>query len=174
MTTLVVFRTERLSIRRWRPEDEPGVRTLYSDPRVVPFIDDGQAITAEEASAWMRVTQANYAKRGYGMFAVELRQTGDLVGFGGFVHPGDQLEPEVKYAFLPEAWGKGLATEFVRGLLSYGWNDLGLKESIATVAPKNAASLKVLSKCGFTHRGTRTEDDGSLTAVLGVDLRAGQ
>ena len=64
----------------------------------------------------MEVTFSNYEKRGYGMFAIEDGKTSNTVGFGGLVHPGNQNQADVKYAFLPEVWGRGIATEFVQGL----------------------------------------------------------
>ena len=47
----------------------------------------------------------NYAKRGYGMFALEEKATGRVVGYCGIVHPGGQPEPEVKYALRRSHWG---------------------------------------------------------------------
>lgn len=162
----LVFETTRLLVRCWRDDDLAQVNALYSDPDVARFIEDGQPISREEAVAWMSVTQSNYDTRGYGMFAIEEHRSGDLVGFGGLVHPGGQPEAEVKYAFWPTVWGQGLATEFVRGAIGFAWAELGLKRVIATVHPDNHGSMRVLKKCGFAEFETRTEADGSFTAVL--------
>lgn len=93
---------------------------LYSIDKVVRWVDDGEALSASEAARWMEVTFSNYEKRGYGMFAIEDGKTAKTIGFGGLVHPGNQDDAEVKYAFLPEAWGHGFATEFVQGLAKMG------------------------------------------------------
>lgn len=161
-----VFETQRLSVRRWHDDDLPQVKALYSDPDVARFIEDGQPISRDEAVAWMSVTQSNYDKRGYGMFAIEERRTGKLIGFGGLVHPGGQPDGEVKYAFWPTVWAQGFATEFVQGALGFAWVRLGLERVVATVHPDNQASLRVLKKCGFAEFETRAEADGSFTAVL--------
>lgn len=165
-----VFRTARLSVRRWRPTDEPDLLSLYSIERVVRWVDDGQALSPAEASRWMDVTFSNYQKRGYGMFVVEEYSGAKTIGFGGLVHPGGQSEAEVKYAFLPNVWGHGFATEFLQGLLRWAKSAGRLSHVIATVAPKNLASQRVLLKSGFRHSDGRIESDGSRTEVFEVHL----
>jgi RimJ/RimL family protein N-acetyltransferase len=166
-----VFTTDRLAVRRWVDSDEPHVLDLYGQSAVVRWVDDGQPLTAAEAEHWMAVTFGNYARRGYGMFAIEDRNSSTIIGFGGIVHPNDQTEPEIKYAFQPDVWGAGLATEFVRGLVEYGQTSLGLQNFIATVAAENSASIRVLEKAGLQRTGIREEDDGSKTVVLELDER---
>jgi len=136
----------------------------------VRWIDDGQALSASEAARWMQVTFSNYGKRGYGMFAIEEARSAKLIGFGGLVHPGGQVDAEVKYAFLPEVWGRGLATEFVQGLIDWAKSAHGLPRVIATVAPENLASQRVLLKSGFRQSEARIESDGSRTEVFEVHL----
>ncbi len=161
-----VFVTDRLLVRRWVPSDQAKVYQLYCHPDVVRWVDDGNPITETEAQSWMHVTQANYEKRGYGMFAIDARDTGETLGFGGLVHPANQPDPEVKYALQRAVWGKGLATEFVTGLLQYARHVHGIGRVLATVAAENTASQNVLSKAGFTIEMRRTEDDGRQTDVF--------
>lgn len=163
-----VFRTDRLVVRRWREADEHDILALYSMKSVVRWIDDGQSLSASDAARWIRVTRDNYQKRGYGMFAIERLDRSKTIGFGGLVHPGNQSTAEVKYALLPDVWGKGYATEFVRGLLRYGNCAQRLARIVATVAEQNAASKRVLIKSGFHQSGTRTENDGSRTEIYEV------
>ena len=113
---------------------------------------------------------SNYEKRGYGMFAIEERRSAKTIGFGGLVHPNGQVHAEVKYAFLPEVWGHGIATEFVQDLLKWAKSAHGLTHAIATVATENLASQRVLVKSGFRLSEARTESDGSRTEVFEVHL----
>lgn len=130
------------------------------------WVGDGTPLTSSEAERWLEVTSENYAKRGYGMFALEDAGFGEIVGFIGIAHPGGQTEPEVKYALAREHWGKGLATEAVRGIAEYGGSAHGLKRIIATTAPQNVASHRVLEKAGFVRTEVRENDDGSHTWVF--------
>mgnify|MGYP001797251424 CR=1 FL=1 len=161
-----VFRTPRLLVRRWQVADEPDLLALYSIDRVVRWIDDGQALSPTDAARWMDVTFSNYQKRGYGMFAIAEGRGAKTIGFGGLVHPNGQSDAEIKYAFRPEVWGRGFATEFVQGLLKWARSAHGLTHAIATVAPENLASQRVLLKSGFQQSEARIENDGSRTEIF--------
>lgn len=161
-----IFVTERLLARRLGAEDVDALFAVYSDAEAMRWVGDGQPITRSECEQWVRVTLANYEKRGYGMFALEERASGNVIDFCGIVHPGGQTEPEIKYAFLRSFWGRGLATEAVIGLLRYGIEVQHLSYFIATVAPANGASQRVLLKAGMTRGELRTDEDGSQTQLF--------
>lgn len=140
---------------------------VYSDPVAARFVDDGLPIERELVGPWIAKTQHNYATYGYGMSAIEERETGAMIGFIGLVHPGGQPETEVKYALLRAFWGQGIATEAVRGMVAYARDDLGLTDLIATVDPAHLASQRVLFKAGFVVREDRHNEDGSVTRLMG-------
>ncbi len=160
-----LFQSERLLCRRWIADDFEQLYALYSDPESMRYVGDGQPISRALCEEWFKVTKANYAKRGYGMFTLVLRESGKVAGFAGLVHPRSQPEPEVKYAFLPLYRGMGLASELVPELLAYGTAAHGLRRIIATVAPGNLASQRVLAKAGMELAHRRQNDDGSTTLV---------
>lgn len=144
-----LFETPRLTCRRWRASDEDMLFSVYSDEEVSRYIGDGQPISREECRAWLDVTATNYRTRGYGMFALEEKPDGQVVGFCGLVHPGGQPDPEVKYAFFNSHWGQGLASEMVPALLRFGHETFDLGRIIATVDDNNHASSRVLEKSGM-------------------------
>lgn len=160
------FETERLRVRRWRDADLAALLAVYGDADAMRWVGDGSPITHDGCVQWLEVTRRNYAQRGYGMFAIEARAFEGVVGFCGLVHPGGQPEAEVKYALHRAQWGQGFATEAVRGLLAYGARVHGLAQVIATTAPENAASHRVLLKAGLQRGELRTNDDGSRTLVF--------
>ena len=154
-----LFKTQRLTCRRWRPTDVDDLYAVYADEEGSRYVGDGQPIVYSECERWLAVTANNYHRLGYGMFAFDDRETGRPVGFGGLVHPGGQPEAEIKYAFLRAHWGKGLASEVVPRLLQYGGEAHALGRIIATVAEGNLASRRVLAKAGMRHIDTYVEDD---------------
>lgn len=162
----VVFETARLRGRRWVAGDLGPLFEVYGDPETVRYVGDGSPITMAQCEAWLEVTAANYARRGYGMFTLEDRQTGEVVGFCGLVHPGGQEEPEIKYALRRARWGAGLAGEFIPALLEYGARVHGLRQVIATVHPENLASRRVLERAGLVVREVLTDEDGGRTVVF--------
>ena len=168
-----VFSTERLTVRRWRDSDLSTLLAVYGDADAMQWVGDGKPITHDECVRWFEVTRANYATRGYGMFAVEATDAPAVIGFCGIVHPGGQPEPEIKYAYLRTQWGRGYATEAVAGLLRYGVRVHGLHQVIATTAPANIASHKVLLKAGMVRAELRVNDDGSSTQLFRWSAVAG-
>lgn len=162
---MTVYQTRRLTVRRLAADDLDDLYKVYSDPIAARWVDDGEPITMDECKLWTDVTLKNYEVRGYGMFAITLRNSAEIIGFIGLVHPGNQLEPEVKYSFLRQHWGQGYATEAVRGALIYGREMHALDCIIATVAPENLASQRVLEKADMQRGELLREDDGSYTRV---------
>lgn len=163
LTGATIFQTRRMTARRWRSADADSIFALYSDPEGARWVGDGKPITVAECEEWLGVTARNYSQRGYGMFALDDRRNGRMIGCCGLVHPGNQLEAEIKYAFLRSHWGQGLASEIVPHMLSYALDSLTLKQVIATVAPENLASQSVLTKSGFRFVEEKDDEDGDLT-----------
>jgi RimJ/RimL family protein N-acetyltransferase len=162
----MLFETPRLRVRTLGPDDEDALLAVYGDADAMRFVGDGQPLDRATCRRWIGVTLDNYARRGYGMDAVVLRATGRVAGFAGLVHPGQQVLPEVKYAFLREHWGQGLASELVPALLAFGQRHWGLGEIIATVAPEHATSQRVLAKAGMHALPPRLNEDGSTSLVF--------
>lgn len=160
-----IFRTERINVRRLTLDDIEAMYSIYSHPDVARYVDDGKPILFEDCEKWIKITDQNFIDRGYGMMAFESRSESKVIGCGGIVHPGGQPEPEIKYAFHPDFWGKGLATEVITSLLKYAHEKLELRSFITTVHPENKASQNVLTKLGFRLEKTIKEEDGSLTEV---------
>jgi RimJ/RimL family protein N-acetyltransferase len=162
----IIFETQRLQGRKLTPDDLWAMLEVYGDADAMRWVGDGSPLTKDGAIQWIEVTRNNYQKRGYGMFALVEKSTGEVIGFCGIVHPGGQQEAEVKYAFLRSRWGQGFATEAVRELINYGKQQHSLTYIIATVAPENLASQNVLTKVGMSKGKLRTDDDGSQTQVF--------
>lgn len=154
-----LFATQCLCVRRMGPSDLADLRAVYGDPTAMRWVDDGEPISDADSERWIEVTRENYRRRGYGMSVLTERERGKVVGFCGLVHPGGQAEVEIKYALLRSHWGRGLATEAVAGMLEYGWRAFGIERVMATTAPENHASHRVLEKCGFV-RAERIECAG--------------
>ncbi len=102
-------------------------------------------------------------------FIVHARQVIGSIGFFGPPTPAsdDVPETEVGYGLVEEARGHGIATEALRAMVAQA--EAAGARVRASVAPDNAASVRVLAKCGFTElRGSN--EDGEL--VLARPLRA--
>lgn len=161
-----LFTTARLAVRRLAEHDLDAMHAVYGDADAMRWVGDGQPLARAQCEEWLAVTRRNYATRGYGMNAVVERGSGAVVGFCGLVHPGGQAEAEIKYALLRARWGRGLASELAAALLAHGAAAHGLRRVIATVAPDNLASQRVLRKAGMQRGALRRNDDGSFTQLF--------
>jgi RimJ/RimL family protein N-acetyltransferase len=162
----IIFETPRLIARHIEPTDLADMLLVYGDEDAMRWVGDGTAITRDGAVHWIQVTLDNYRQRGYGMTALVWRESGEIAGFCGLVHPGGQPEAEIKYALKRGYWGLGVATEAASAMLAYGGQRHGLSYIIATTAPENVASHRVLVKAGMSRGQLVREADGSSTQLF--------
>jgi len=139
---------------------------VYGDADAMRWVGDGKPLDHAQCEQWVEVTLRNYAVRGYGMFALVGREDGEAVGFCGLVHPGGQVEAEIKYALDREFWRRGFATEAVAGMLELAASCFALRRVIATVDPENLASQCVLRKAGMQLGGQRSDGDCPSTMLF--------
>lgn len=161
-----LFDTPRLRVRRIGPDDRDAMLAVYGDADAMRWVGDGRPLQPGQCEEWIGVTLRNYATRGYGMVAIVERESGETIGFCGLVHPGGQAEAEIKYALRRDRWGQGFATEAARSLITWGAATFGLREVIATTAPENKASHRVLLKASMRWGELRHNGDGSQTQLF--------
>jgi RimJ/RimL family protein N-acetyltransferase len=162
----VIFETPRLLARRIEHADADAMHKVYGDAGAMRWVGDGKPLDLAQCAQWVEVTHRNYALRGYGMFALASRGSGLVIGFCGLVHPGGQAEAEIKYALAREFWGQGLATEAAAATLTAASTRFGLQHVIATAAPANVASHRVLLKAGMQRGPVKRNEDGSETQIF--------
>jgi RimJ/RimL family protein N-acetyltransferase len=158
----IMFSTERLTARHLVASDVPALFEVYGDADAMRWVGDGQPLTREDCQRWIDVSARNYRTRGYGMSAIVQREANRVIGFCGLVHPDNQPEAELKYAFHRSNWGYGYATEAARGTLAYAHTSLGISRVIATVYPENLPSQRVLLKAGLTQASSFSAEDGGM------------
>jgi len=139
--------TERLLLRRFRPDDLDELAKLFADPDVMRYVGNGQPIDRNEAERALRSIINHWERHGFGRWAVVDKQSNEFIGFGGLRSLFDT--PEVVYHFSKENWGKGLATELARASLRFGFEDRGFDRIVAVAKPENRASIHVMQKLGM-------------------------
>lgn len=157
MTTLL---TPRLLLRRWREADIAPMTTINSDPEVMRWIGDGSVRDQEEQTrSSLALWEHGWETEGFGLFAVEVRATGELAGFTGLSVPHylPEVLPavEIGWRLGRPFWGRGLATEAARAALDFGLGERGLERIVSIVQVGNDASERVMNKLGMrVERGT--------------------
>ena len=144
--------TERLSLRDWRDADLAPFARLNADPQVMANFP--QALSAAESDAFAARIRANLRAQGYGLFALERRDTGAFCGFVGFAHPSFSAAftpcVEIGWRLAAEHQGQGFATEAARACLRHAFEDLGWEEVVSLTWEGNLPSRRVMEKLGMT------------------------
>ncbi|WP_030254745.1 MULTISPECIES: GNAT family N-acetyltransferase [Streptomyces] len=154
------LRTERLLIRRWRESDLAPWAAMNADPEVREHL--GDPLTRERSDASVARFEAAIEQRGYGWLAVEVRESGEFVGFVGLddIEETDPVDGvEIGWRLARSAWGHGYATEAARAVLAYGFNTLDLPEILAITTAANLRSQSVMRRLGMTHDPAEDFDD---------------
>ena len=163
----ILLETERLLIRPFKIEDAEDALDFCSNPKTIKNTGDVVRTTVVEIEDIINnVWLSDYAKYGYGRYAVFYKADNKLIGFCGFKYLPELKMTDFGYRFLPEYWGKGIATESSIKLLEFGFLTLKLKTIFGVVVPENKASSAVLRKTGFTLREHKPypgeEEEGDL------------
>ena len=140
--------TERLSFRDWQADDLAPFHTICSDPLVMKFVGTGEPWTMERTQHFIQQAREMSRTAGFCQWALINSREAKLVGFCGLVPATDGAE--IGWRLAREQWGKGLATEAARGVVQHGFESLGLQRGMATVAPDNRASIRIMKKLGMT------------------------
>ncbi|TWD84217.1 RimJ/RimL family protein N-acetyltransferase [Kribbella amoyensis] len=154
------LRTERLTLRRWQESDLAPWAAMNADPEVREHL--GAALTREQSDASVALFQEEFDQRGYGWWAVEVRETGEFVGFAGLDRVEDHLPftgIEIGWRLARSAWGHGYATEAARAVLAFGFDTLGLPEILALTTATNLRSQAVMRRIGMTRDPADDFDD---------------
>ncbi len=171
----VSLKTPRLLLRRWRNEDLAGFAAVNAQPEVMRYIHDGRtldrAVTAERLATYQR----HWAENGFGLYAVEIKETGELAGFTGLAVPTflPEIMPAVEIGWrLGRAyWGRGLATEAAQCVVAHARAELSLRRLVSVHVVGNEASARVMVKLGMTlERETVQPDTGRHVRVYAMDL----
>lgn len=145
-----ILETERLSIRELTVDDAAFILELLNEPAFIKNIADRGVRT--EADAVRYITDgpmASYAQHGFGLYAVELKATGEPIGMCGLLRRDYWDEIDIGFAFLERFWSKGYAYESAAAMMDYGRDVLGLKRIVAITSPDNQGSINVLQKIGL-------------------------
>jgi RimJ/RimL family protein N-acetyltransferase len=162
------LRTERLLLRPFREADLDKLSEINAHPEVAPFVGDGRVPT--RADTWRQIAffLGHWELRGYGMWAVELVETEELIGRVGYLDPEGWPGFELAWTLARPRWGRGYATEAASAALQYAFDVLGREQVISLIRPNNHRSIALAERIGETRLG-ETELLGGPVLIYGVE-----
>jgi RimJ/RimL family protein N-acetyltransferase len=150
----VRLETERLLLREFRAADVPAYAPMLADPDVMRYMGEGKTFTADEAWRAVAGMLGHWRLLGYGMWALEEKGSGALVGRAGFLDPPGWPGFELGWMLGKPYWRRGYATEAAARCLRYAFEELGLNRVEFHCASGNSRSRSFPERSGFAHEGT--------------------
>ena len=147
------LQTERLILRQWTPDDVTPSAEVDADPDVMAML--GGTRSPEQSRIDIDLEATRIARVGFGLWAVEERLSGQLVGRVG-VRPTDQSLPfpvalELAWRLRTVSQGRGYATEAASAVMTYAFEELEAPEVIAFTAAINTRSRSVMERLGMDY-----------------------
>lgn len=144
--------TSRLVLRRWCEQDRAPFAALNADPLVMEHFPD--LLTRDQSDEMMDRCVEQIRCDGYGLWAVEVRTSGEFIGFVGLANPSWDASftpcTEVGWRLARSAWGYGYATEAAKAALATAFGPVGLDEVVSFTTIRNLRSQKVMKRIGMT------------------------
>jgi ribosomal-protein-alanine N-acetyltransferase len=143
--------TERLLLRQYALEDADEHLRIISDPEFRRPMGPQFQPTRDKVLVGIGRFVEHWYQFGYGVWALELKASGRLVGYCGLRHLAPTDEVELLYGCDRAYWGRGLVTEAGRASLRYGFERMGFARVMAVTDKDNLRSRRVMEKCGMRY-----------------------
>ena len=162
-----ILETGRLMLRSFQKNDCDAMTLINQDPKVMEYFpavgDRKQTIEHIE-----RIIK-HQDKYGYSLYAVEIKSSGEMIGFVGLLH---RTKEEFDTRFMPSTeigwrlsakhWNQGYATEAALAVLDYAFKQLNLTEVVSITVPQNKASRRIMEKIGLHYSSNEDFDHPKL------------
>ena len=151
---MTVIETNRLVLRRLSPDDAEFINELLNQPSFLRYIGDKEVRNSVDAVRYIQTGPlASYERFGFGLYLVELKETGVPIGICGLLKRDSLPDVDIGFAFLPNFWSQGYAFESASAVMTYGRDVLGLRRIVAITSPDNDPSIRILEKIGLRFEG---------------------
>jgi RimJ/RimL family protein N-acetyltransferase len=154
--TIPSLMTPRLFLRPWEEVDAERLFAILQEADIFKYFPKTNAPPRAWVDKYIQHHLSHWQVRGYGHWAVVTIDDGQVQGWTGLEYLPELDQTEVAYLLSGEAQGRGFATEAARAAVGFGLETCGLAEIIGLVHPGNAASIRVLEKCGLAYTNRLT------------------
>lgn len=150
-----IISTKRLGLREWKDEDIQPFTLLNADTVVMQYFPS--TLSKDQTLNMIGRIKKDFAKNGFGLYAVEIKESLEFIGFTGFSIPAFEafFTPciEIGWRFKKEVWGNGFATEAAIACLQFGFEQLEFDKIVSFTAAVNNKSENVMKRIGMQNTG---------------------
>ncbi len=143
-----VLITPRLRLRPFVEADWPAYAAMCADAEVMRHIGAGGPQSKEDAWRTMATFLGHWALCGYGMYALEHRESGLLLGRVGYLDPPGWPGFELGWLLAREHWGHGYAREAAAAALRHAFEHMRRERVISLIRPGNQRSIAIAEALG--------------------------
>ena len=162
---MVIFETDRLLVRRYKPLDQDNFFLLNGNEEVMRYIRPVKS--REECNQFLLEVIAYCEAEGiYGRWAVDDKLKNEFVGSFAIISREGKEQMQLGYALLPQHWGKGYATELTVAGINYVFTNTPVNPLYAYTQAPNQPSQKVLLKAGFKQSGNYNENGKEVVGFI--------
>jgi RimJ/RimL family protein N-acetyltransferase len=166
---MIIAETPQLRLRHFTRHDAHDMAQVMADSEVMKYSLKGP-MSVEQTHDFLENVVATYDRKGFGLWALEEKSTGHVIGYCGhyFLTIDGREEVELSYRLARSHWGKGLATEAARATVHYAFEVLKLPRLISLIDAENHGSVRVAEHCGLTYRH-ETEFHGVPVSIYAIE-----
>lgn len=150
-----IIKTERLGLRLWVTSDTSDFCDINADPEVMRHFP--KILSESETHSMIERINKHHSDHGYGLYATEVLQTGEFIGFIGFAHPRFEASftpcIEIGWRLKASSWNKGYCTEGAMGCLDYMKSHMDYDKVYSWTSPLNKPSERIMQKIGMEKVG---------------------
>ena len=153
-----ILETERLLLRTFQEDDVESMVAINQDKKVMQFFPS--VPNEEDTIAFIDKVIAHQEQHGFSLYATEIKQTGEMIGFVGLFTATFEAHftpvVEIGWRLSSKHWNQGYATEAAKAALDYAFNERELDEVVSFTSVLNKPSIRIMQKIGLH---TSSEDD---------------
>ena len=153
MANILELESPRLLLRQWCDADLSELAAMCADPQVMRYFP--ATLNYEESAALIRRIREHFAQHGFGLWALERKDSGALIGLTGLLQVGFSAPftpaVEIGWRLARPHWRQGYASEAATTALAAGFEQLGLEQIVSFTADSNLPSQKVMQAIGMQH-----------------------
>lgn len=155
----LIFETQRLRLKPIEPSDRQTLHGIFIDPFVRKYLCDDRIWSMEQIDEMLTENKMFLQEQKWGLWSIEIKGDRDIIGFAGLWYFFEEQQPQLVYALLRDATGRGYATEAARAIIEYSFDELGYTYLVASTDRPNLKSQQVAERLGMRKVEERTLED---------------